>query len=321
MALEWGRFGINVNAICPGYIDTEINHHHWQTEQGQKLMNMLPRKRVGQPQDLDALLVMLASDQSHFINGAVIAVPTTALRSGAMACWTAFALLNSAWLHRHPEVSATDWANWLGVATGTGALLMWLALGTPASVLLLHPGFAQSAFCGVRGHRAGLGVAGHHPLERGQPAAFGQPVRAADRQRDGLRAGVFFVLDGHWPGLAQLAAAVLFTLGILGIDQGTPMKFEIPAVKKLVFEMTIPIRWGDMDAMNIGVPKEIKNHEYRVGLTPARCAKLVAARPQKVLVQPVPVNRIGLTRCRSTRPPVRRCEMVADAAESLRAPR
>ena len=73
MALEWGRFGINVNAICPGYIDTEINHHHWQTEQGKKLMDMLPRKRVGQPQDLDALLVMLASDQSHFINGAVIA--------------------------------------------------------------------------------------------------------------------------------------------------------------------------------------------------------------------------------------------------------
>ena len=73
MALEWGRFGINVNAICPGYIDTEINHHHWQTEQGQKLIQMLPRKRVGQPQDLDALLVMLASGQSHFINGAVIA--------------------------------------------------------------------------------------------------------------------------------------------------------------------------------------------------------------------------------------------------------
>ena len=73
MALEWGKFGINVNAICPGYIDTEINHHHWQTEQGRKLVQMLPRKRVGQPQDLDALLVMLASDQSHFINGAVVA--------------------------------------------------------------------------------------------------------------------------------------------------------------------------------------------------------------------------------------------------------
>ena len=73
MALEWGRFGINVNAICPGYIDTEINHHHWATEQGQKLVQMLPRKRVGKPEDLDALLVMLASDQSHFVNGAVIA--------------------------------------------------------------------------------------------------------------------------------------------------------------------------------------------------------------------------------------------------------
>jgi hypothetical protein len=72
MALEWGKYGINVNAICPGYIDTEINHHHWQTEAGQKLIQMLPRKRVGQPQDLDALLVMLCSDQSHFINGAVI---------------------------------------------------------------------------------------------------------------------------------------------------------------------------------------------------------------------------------------------------------
>jgi NAD(P)-dependent dehydrogenase (short-subunit alcohol dehydrogenase family) len=73
MALEWGRFGINVNAICPGYIDTEINHHHWDTEQGRKLLQMLPRKRVGQPDWLDALIVMLASKESHFINGAVIA--------------------------------------------------------------------------------------------------------------------------------------------------------------------------------------------------------------------------------------------------------
>ena len=73
MAVEWGRFGINVNALCPGYIDTEINHLHWQTEQGQKLIQMLPRKRVGQVQDLDAVLVMLCAKESHFINGAVIA--------------------------------------------------------------------------------------------------------------------------------------------------------------------------------------------------------------------------------------------------------
>lgn len=72
MALEWGRYGINVNAICPGYIDTEINHHHWGTEQGQKLVDMLPRKRVGQPKDLDTALLMLCANESHFINGAVI---------------------------------------------------------------------------------------------------------------------------------------------------------------------------------------------------------------------------------------------------------
>jgi len=72
-AVEWGKFGINVNAICPGYIDTEINHEHWQTEGGQKLIQMLPRKRLGQPQDLEAVLLMLASDQSGFVNGAIIA--------------------------------------------------------------------------------------------------------------------------------------------------------------------------------------------------------------------------------------------------------
>lgn len=73
MALEWGRFGINVNALCPGYIDTELNHAHWQTEQGRKLVQMLPRQRVGKPEDLDGLIVLLASDQSHFVNGAVVA--------------------------------------------------------------------------------------------------------------------------------------------------------------------------------------------------------------------------------------------------------
>ena len=73
MALEWGRYGINVNALCPGYIDTEINHHYWKTEAGQKLIQTLPRKRVGQPQDLDVALLMLCANESHFVNGAVIA--------------------------------------------------------------------------------------------------------------------------------------------------------------------------------------------------------------------------------------------------------
>jgi NAD(P)-dependent dehydrogenase (short-subunit alcohol dehydrogenase family) len=72
MAVEWGKHGINVNAICPGYISTETNAEQFETEQGRALVNMLPRKRVGNPEDLDGLLLLLASDESHFINGAII---------------------------------------------------------------------------------------------------------------------------------------------------------------------------------------------------------------------------------------------------------
>jgi NAD(P)-dependent dehydrogenase (short-subunit alcohol dehydrogenase family) len=72
MAVEWGRYGINVNAICPGYIETEINHEHFASEQGQALVNMLPRKRIGKPEDLDGLLLLLAGDESRFINGAIM---------------------------------------------------------------------------------------------------------------------------------------------------------------------------------------------------------------------------------------------------------
>jgi NAD(P)-dependent dehydrogenase (short-subunit alcohol dehydrogenase family) len=73
-ALEWGRYGINVNAICPGYIRTEINEEHWETEAGRKLLQMLPRKRVGEAADLDGTLLLLVAEESQFINGAVIAV-------------------------------------------------------------------------------------------------------------------------------------------------------------------------------------------------------------------------------------------------------
>ena len=71
-ALEWGRYGINVNAICPGYIRTEINQDHWDSDKGQKLLQMLPRKRIGTPSDLDSVLLMLVADESQFINGAAI---------------------------------------------------------------------------------------------------------------------------------------------------------------------------------------------------------------------------------------------------------
>lgn len=73
MAVEWGRDGINVNAICPGYIETELNSAYFATERGQKLISMLPRRRIGKPEDLDGLLLLMASDASGFINGAAVA--------------------------------------------------------------------------------------------------------------------------------------------------------------------------------------------------------------------------------------------------------
>lgn len=72
MAVEWGRFGINVNAICPGYIGTEMNMNYFNSEQGRQLMETLPRKRLGKPEDLDSLLLLLAAEESHFINGAIM---------------------------------------------------------------------------------------------------------------------------------------------------------------------------------------------------------------------------------------------------------
>lgn len=72
MAVEWGKFGINVNAICPGYIGTEMNLDFFASVPGQQLINGLPRKRVGKPEDLDGLLLLLAGEESHFINGAIM---------------------------------------------------------------------------------------------------------------------------------------------------------------------------------------------------------------------------------------------------------
>jgi NAD(P)-dependent dehydrogenase (short-subunit alcohol dehydrogenase family) len=74
MAREWGRHGINTNAICPGYIATEISAEYLQTEAGQRLVASLPRRRMGEAEDLDGVLLLLCSGQAaRFINGAVIA--------------------------------------------------------------------------------------------------------------------------------------------------------------------------------------------------------------------------------------------------------
>jgi NAD(P)-dependent dehydrogenase (short-subunit alcohol dehydrogenase family) len=74
MAREWGRHGINTNAICPGYIATEISADFVGTEGGRKLLASLPRRRLGEARDLDGLLLLLCSGEpARFLNGSVIA--------------------------------------------------------------------------------------------------------------------------------------------------------------------------------------------------------------------------------------------------------
>ena len=74
MALEWGKYGINVNAICPGVIETELNKNYFETEAGKHLIATLPRQRIGQPEDLDGLILLLAAEESRYLNGAVVSI-------------------------------------------------------------------------------------------------------------------------------------------------------------------------------------------------------------------------------------------------------
>ena len=72
MALELAGRGLRVNALAPGYIKTDLNKEFLESEAGIRLMKRVPQGRFGEPEDLDGALLLLASDGSQFINGAVI---------------------------------------------------------------------------------------------------------------------------------------------------------------------------------------------------------------------------------------------------------
>ena len=74
LALEWARHGIRVNAIAPGYIETDLNRDFLESEAGQALMKRVPQRRFGRTADLTGALLLLASDASAYMTGAVIAV-------------------------------------------------------------------------------------------------------------------------------------------------------------------------------------------------------------------------------------------------------
>jgi NAD(P)-dependent dehydrogenase (short-subunit alcohol dehydrogenase family) len=74
LAMEWARHDIRVNAICPGYIETEMNGDFWKTPAGRRLIDRIPQRRIGQPEHLDGALLLLASDAGTFMTGSVLTV-------------------------------------------------------------------------------------------------------------------------------------------------------------------------------------------------------------------------------------------------------
>ena len=74
LAREWARPRIAVNAICPGYIETEINSDWFQTEGGAKQIKSFPRRRLMDEDVLDEALLMLAGRRAHFITGTMITI-------------------------------------------------------------------------------------------------------------------------------------------------------------------------------------------------------------------------------------------------------
>ena len=74
LALEFAASDIRVNALAPGYIDTDINHDVWETPAGEKLIKRIPQRRVGHESDLDGAIMLLASHASRYMTGSIVTV-------------------------------------------------------------------------------------------------------------------------------------------------------------------------------------------------------------------------------------------------------
>ncbi len=74
LALEWAGQGIRVNALCPGYFETDINRGFLASKSGQAMVARIPQRRVGQFEDLDGALLLLASDAGRYMTGTELVV-------------------------------------------------------------------------------------------------------------------------------------------------------------------------------------------------------------------------------------------------------
>ena len=74
LALEWARYGIRVNALAPGYIETDLNRDFFATDAGQAMIRRIPMRRLGRLEDLDAPFLLLAAGASRYLSGCVLPV-------------------------------------------------------------------------------------------------------------------------------------------------------------------------------------------------------------------------------------------------------
>ncbi|WER46596.1 SDR family oxidoreductase [Cupriavidus sp. WKF15] len=74
LALEWARHDIRINALAPGYFETDINRSFFETDRGQARIKRIPQRRLGRPSQLDGALLLLASSASDYMTGTVLAV-------------------------------------------------------------------------------------------------------------------------------------------------------------------------------------------------------------------------------------------------------
>ncbi len=132
----------------------------------------------------------------------------------SMVCWTAFAVLNSAWLKHHHDVNVTDWTNWLGVASGLGALALWLMLGSEPKALLAQADIAQAAMvCIATGvGSAWLATVLWNVASRRLSASLCGQLIVSETLFALLYA---FVGYGVWPHWLQWLASAVFVMGII----------------------------------------------------------------------------------------------------------
>lgn len=74
LALEWIRYDVQVNALCPGYFLTSMNEEFFSGEEGKRLIEKLPSRRLGEPKEIEGVTVFLASDAASFVTGATLYV-------------------------------------------------------------------------------------------------------------------------------------------------------------------------------------------------------------------------------------------------------